>query len=56
MRTMNPGAPPSEAVVAEALRGTLQEFLLRAPDAHVLKKFVVENADQERCAALQSTG
>ena len=56
MRTMNPGAPPSEAVVAETLRGTLQEFLLCAPDAHALKKFVVENADPERCGALQSVG
>ena len=56
MRTMNPGAPPSEAVVAETLRGTLQEFLLRAPDAHALKKFVLENADEERCPALQSAG
>ena len=56
MRTMNPGAPPSEAVVAEALRGTLPEFLLRTPDAHPLKKFLLENADNERCAALQSAG
>jgi hypothetical protein len=56
MRTMNPGAPPSEAVVAEALRGTLQEFLLCAPDAHILKKFLLENADYERCAGLQSAG
>ena len=56
MRTMNPGAPPSEAVVAEALRGALPEFLRCAPDAHALKKFILENADQERCQALQSTG
>lgn len=55
MRTMNPGAPPSEAVVAEALRGSLQDFLLRAPNTHALKKFILENADQERCAALLST-
>jgi len=55
MRTMNPGAPPSEAVVAEALRGALQDFLLRAPNTHALKKFILQNADQERCAALQST-
>ena len=56
MRTMNPGAPPSEAVVAEALRGALPDFLVRAPDAHALKKFLLDNADQQRCAALQSTG
>jgi hypothetical protein len=56
MRTMNLGAPPSEAVVAEALRGTLPDFLLCAPDAHALKKFLLEKADQERYAALQSAG
>lgn len=56
MRTMNPGAPPSEAVVAEALRGALPDFLLRAPNTHVLKKFVLDNADPQRRAALQWTG
>jgi hypothetical protein len=56
MRTMNPAAPPSEAVVAQALRATVPDFLLRAPDTHALKKFVLENADQERCPALQSAG
>jgi hypothetical protein len=54
MRTMKPAAPPSEAVVAEALRGSLQDFLLHAPETHTLKKFILENADPERCAALQS--
>jgi hypothetical protein len=34
----------------------LTDFLLRAPDAHALKKFVLQNADQQRCAALQSAG
>lgn len=56
MRTMNPAAPPSEAVVAEALRGTLPEFLLGAPDDHELKKFLVEHADPQRCLALQLAG
>ncbi len=56
LRTMNPAAPPSEAVVAQALRSTLPEFLLRAPDAHPLKKFLLENADQDNCDALQSAG
>ncbi|HZL95417.1 MAG TPA: transposase [Vicinamibacterales bacterium] len=53
MRTMNPAAPPSEAVVAEALRGALPEFLLIAPDDHELKKFLLDHADPERCGGLQ---
>ncbi len=56
MRTMNPGAPPSDAVVAQALRAALPDFLLRAPHPQALKKFILHNADQERCAALQSAG
>ena len=56
MRTMNPAAPPSEAVVAEALRGALPDFLVGAPKTHALKKFVLDNADPKRCAALQSAG
>ncbi|MGH7424909.1 MAG: transposase [Candidatus Methylomirabilales bacterium] len=32
MRTMKPGHPPSEAVVAQALRNTLPEFLIAAPE------------------------
>ena len=45
LRTMNPAAAPSEAVVAQALRDTLPDFLLKAPAEHDLKKFVTENAD-----------
>jgi len=56
MRTMNRAGPPSEAVVAEALRGTLPEFLLGAPDDHELKKFLLDHADPKRCPALQLAG
>ena len=56
MRTMNRAAPPSEAVVAEALRGALPEFLLGAPDDHELKKFLLDYADPKRCPALQLAG
>jgi hypothetical protein len=56
MRTMNTAAPPSEAAVAEALRGTLSDFLLRTPRDHALTKFVLDHADPQRCVALQSAG
>jgi hypothetical protein len=56
MRTMRPALPPSEAVVAQALRNSLPEFLLAAPDTHTLKKFLLANADPERCPALELVG
>jgi hypothetical protein len=56
MRTMNPAAPPSEAVVAHALRGALPEFLLGAPDDHELAKFLLDHADPKRCVGLQLAG
>ncbi|MHC4708223.1 MAG: transposase [Planctomycetota bacterium] len=56
MRTMNPSQPPSEAVVAQALRSSLPVFLLFAPDTHKLKKFISENIDFERCRPLQLVG
>ena len=56
MRTMKPTKPPSEAVVAQALRSSLPEFLTRAPDTHDLKKFVGENADFDRCGELLLAG
>ncbi len=56
MRTMNPAAPPSEAVVAEALRSSLPEFLLHVRGSHELEKFISANADPDRHVGLQSTG
>ena len=56
MRTMNPSAPPSEAVVAETLRGTLPNYLATTPDADALKKFIVSKTDRKRRGALQSLG
>ena len=53
LRTMNPAQPPSEAVVAQALRNTLPEFLLDNPDGHDFKKFVLDRTDFERCPQLQ---
>jgi hypothetical protein len=56
MRTMNTAAPPSEAVVAAALRAALPEFLLGTPGDHELKKFVLDHADVERSTGLQLAG
>ena len=53
LRTMKPAQPPSEAVVAQALRNTLPEFLLNSPEEHDLKKFILEHTDFERCPQLQ---
>jgi hypothetical protein len=53
LRTMKPALPPSEAVVAQALRNTLPEFLLDAPQDHTWTKFVLENTDYERCPSLR---
>jgi hypothetical protein len=53
LRTMNPAQAPSEAVVAQALRNTLPEFLVSKPEAHDLKKFILERIDFERCPHLR---
>ena len=50
MRTMKTSQPPSEAVVAQALRNTLPEFLVAAPDGLKLTKFILDRADLERYA------
>ena len=53
LRTMNPAMPPSEAVVAQALRNTLPEFLADAPEDNNLAKFILENTDYERSPMVQ---
>jgi hypothetical protein len=53
LRTMKPAQPPWEAVVAQALRNTLPEFLLDNPDGHDFKKFILDRTDFERCLQLQ---
>jgi len=42
-----------EAVVAQALRNTLPEFLADAPNDNILTKFVLENTDYERSPIVQ---
>lgn len=45
LRTIRPGIPPSELVVANALRQSLPEFLLNARQRNFLAKFIVERQD-----------
>jgi hypothetical protein len=53
LRTMNTAMPPSEAVVAQALRNTLPEFLADTSNDDILAKFVLENTDYERSPIVQ---
>lgn len=45
LRTIRPGIPPSELVVANALRQSLPEFLLNAVQHNSLAKFIVERQE-----------
>ena len=56
MRTMKPGLPPSEAVVAQALRVNLDDFLVHAPDDDQLAIFILERIDFDRCPAMLLAG
>jgi hypothetical protein len=47
MRTMDEARVPSEHVVAEALRGELPEYLLRARPASLLRKMIVDHLDPD---------
>ena len=45
LRTIRPGIPPSEFVVANALRQTLPEFLMAPAKSDSLTKFIAERQD-----------
>ena len=45
LRTIRPGIPPSEFVVANALRHTLPNFLLASSKSCSLAKFIVDRQD-----------
>jgi len=47
LRTIRPGIPPSEFVVANALRQTLPEFLMAPAKSDSLTKFIAERQDTE---------
>ena len=48
LRTIRPGIPPSELVVAIALRQSLPEFLLNTPQSSIFAKFVTERQDSNK--------
>ena len=48
LRTIRPGIPPSELVVANALRQSLPEFLLNAAEGSSLAKFITERQDTDK--------
>ena len=47
LRTIRPGIPPSEFVVANALRQTLPDFLLAPAKSDSLTKFITERQDTQ---------
>jgi DDE superfamily endonuclease len=48
LRTIRPGIPPSELVVANALRRTLPDFLLNTAGSDSFAKFVIDRQDPEK--------
>jgi hypothetical protein len=53
LRTIRPGIPPSELVVANALRQSLPEFLLNSAPGNIFAKFVIERQDTNRMEAFR---
>ncbi len=53
LRTIRPGIPPSELVVANALRQSLPEFLLNATPSNTFAKFVIERQDTNKMEAFR---
>jgi len=51
LRTIRPGIPPSELVVANALRQSMPEFLLNSALGNSFAKFVIERQDTDRMQA-----
>lgn len=53
LRTIRPGIPPSELVVATALRQRLPEFLLNAIKSSIFAKFVTDRQDVRKMHAFR---
>jgi len=53
LRTIRPGIPPSELVVAIALRQTLPEFLIGPAKTNSLTKFITDRQDTEKMRILR---
>lgn len=47
LRTIRPGIPPSELVVANALRQCMPEFLVNSAKTHFFAKFIAERQDPD---------
>jgi len=52
LRTIRPGIPPSELVVAQALRDALPEFLVRNARRHFFAKFLADKLDPGRARGI----
>ena len=53
LRTIRPGIPPSQLVVASALRHGLPDFLLNPAAANIFAKFVIERQDTDKMEAFR---
>jgi hypothetical protein len=53
LRTIRPGIPPSELVVATALRQSLPEFLLNGTQTSIFAKFITERQDANKMPAFR---
>lgn len=56
IRTIRPGIPPSELVVAQALRNSFPEFIANKNSAPSFTKFLLERVDISRSEGLRLTG
>jgi hypothetical protein len=56
LRTIRPGIPPSELVVATALRQCLPQFLLDTAESNSLAKFIVDRQDPHKMELFRLTG
>jgi hypothetical protein len=56
IRTAFPQKPPSEWVVAQALRHTWPDFLCGLPQNAILKKFLATKISPARCGYLDAFG
>jgi hypothetical protein len=55
LRTIRPGIPPSELVCAAALRSTLPDFLIAAPNTVIFAKFIADRLDTSRFEGFRLT-
>jgi hypothetical protein len=48
LRTIRPGIPPSDRVVATALRQRMPQFLLDNSECNIFAKFILDRQDQDK--------